>query len=314
MLSTIIASVVRFSLIILRRSIFDPLATDPGTTAAAPQPPAATPVEGGIGVRLARWWNTLGPKARVRLPGIAGAIRFLIVAMMGLLVALPLATLLHYGAVESLNRERRSSLLARYESDERGSLGARTAWMEARIRELENDLATNQGNYRTDGLLKEKTEELEALREEYRRERESIEADLARLTENYRQRLERSHFLMHSFRAAASKPGFVPSVAVVAALLTIPHLLLSRLRAKEGESYAERSTRHYRSIIDAEYGRTEEAGYARLLQSYGYDPVEFKRNIHWENTPYNTIPRRIFEERKPMSREEFEAATGTQNP
>jgi hypothetical protein len=324
-LSAIIASVVRFSLIILRRSIFDPLSADPappGTEATTPpaasidtpQPPAATPGDGGIQGKLAQWRKILGQKTGLRPPGMAFIIRMLIVSMMGLLVALPLAILLDYEAIEALNRDRRSTLLARYENDERGSLGARTAWMQARIGQLEKDLTMNQGRYRTDGLLKEKTAELEALRVAYQQESQAIEADLARITENYRQRLERSQFLMHSVRAAASTSGFLPSMAIVAALLAIPHLLLSRLRSKGGESYAERSTRHYRSIIDEEYARTEDAGYARLLQRYGYDPVEFKRNIHWENTPYNTIPRRIFEDRKPMDREAFEAATGTQNP
>ena len=68
---------------------------------------------------------------------------------------------------------------------------------------------------------------------------------------------------------------------------------------------------NYRTIIDEEYRRTEESGYASLERMYGYKPDQFKKNIHWENTPYNTVPRRIFEDRTPMTRDEFEGATGT---
>jgi hypothetical protein len=334
--SFIIASVLRFSLIILRRSLFDveafiepqndrgkPISPDGQTanTSTSDQrrpKPASTPNpvfrHGPYLTRLKSYarhrWQSLTrfelPKGSDKVPGLKALIRVLIMAVVCLLVAFPLACLFHYQAIEDVNAAMRETYYARFREEGARTLQARTKSLRIRIAQLEADLLQHAHTYRSDGLLQDKRRELALARTTLQQDEQEIQASFDLLSERYRARLEGSRFLVLSFRSVSGMPFFIPILFVIVLLVVLPHAILTWLKTWGGFVYSRASTTHYKQIIDSAYRETEAAGYARLASVYGYVPDEVsKQNLYWENPPYNTIPRRYYVPRHPMTREQF---------
>lgn len=306
LVSLIIGSVVRFSMIILRRSIFDQLQNKPAV-AATPQQPAAA-----ASTSTSKDWKAIfkkikfkWPESNAKVPGFAGAIRLVIMTVMGLLVLFPLACFLHRGSIEPLNQEKREAYIRQFEEDAQKSLATKVGLIQKEINAIEADLVLNASIYQQDGLVKEKKAaivRLKALLEEETKEHnESHQNQLLHFKEN----IDGQYFMAMSFKAVARMPLFLISLIAIGLLLFLPHLFLFRLKTQAGQTYAERSTDHYRHIIDTEYEKTTTEGYAHLKKKFNYDPKGYSKHVYWENPPYCTVPHQPFPPRVEVTKEAF---------
>jgi hypothetical protein len=330
----IIASVVRFSLIILRRSLFDQPKTviksgqssveqhvntakdNSDLSSAVPPhtPQQEVPLiskKAGLAGYLKKSVQSLRvsfaqPSGSSQVPGLAFLIRGVILMMMVCLVGFPLSCLIYRDRIMEINVGQREVYLSKFSAQSEAGIQVKIRPLFVQIQQLERVIEAHAGPALAKGLQAERQLQLQVLRAELEAERERLANDVELQTALYRQRLEQSHFLMLSFSAVSQMPVFSMIMLTVAMLVFFPHVLLDRLRKRQGASYAQRSTDYYRSVIDAEYQKIEEAGYRHLWERYQYDPQAFKRNIHWENPPYNTIPRVMFPKRGLIDRRQFE--------
>jgi hypothetical protein len=315
LLALIIGSVVRFSLIILRRSIFD----EP--KAAAPQQKSTDPVAADKPVAKAdsfllkikanilrpfskaRFKGTLGSNAAV--PGLAGLIRLVIITVMGLIVLFPLSCLLHKSAIEKLNEDKRQYYISQFEADGEQSLLVKTSLLQKEITAIEADLKKNKDIYQEGGLLTEKRSAIGRLKDLMNVEIANHNLEYSYQLERYKTDIKEKYFLSLSFTAVTGLPFFYFALVLIGVLLFMPHLILFRLKSKPEFTYSTLSTDRYRTIIDQQYAKTTREGYAHLKNKFGYDPQGYDKHVYWANPPYCTVPNKPFADRKPISQEVF---------
>lgn len=317
MLALIIGSVVRFSLIILRRSIFD----EP--KAASPKKPSAplvenTPVVKADSLFLKTKTRILQPFKKIPLklrlgsntavPGLAGLIRLVIITVMGLIVLFPLSCLLHKSAIEKLNEDKRQYYISQFEADGEQTLMVKTGLLQREITLIEADLSRNINIYQEGGLLTEKRSAIARLKELMNVEIANHNIEYSSQLERYKTDIKEKYFLSLSFTAVTGLPFFYFALVLIGFLLFMPHLLLYRLKTKSGSTYSSLSTDHYRVIIKRQYEKTTQEGYAHLKSKFGYDPQGYYdpqglKNVYWANLPYCTVPNKPFADRKPITKE-----------
>jgi hypothetical protein len=318
--SLIIGSIVRFSMIILRRSIFDELkakqqvtpptkqtapatVTNQAAAQAAPAQPAAA--KSAVFRRMLGKFKFKWPGAQSKVPGFAGFIRLVIMTVMGLLVLFPLVTLLHKSAIEELNDAKRQYYLQEFEKDGQMALANSLTLLNREKAANEADLIKNAGIYQADGLVREKKLAIARIDSLIVVEKADHAERYALQLEHFKEELDGQYFLSLTFRSVVTMPFFPIALALIAFLLVYPHFLLYRLKTNQVFVYSALSTGHYRKIIDMEYKDTTTTGYAHLEQRFGYKPKGYDKDVYWENTPYNTEPHKPFAERKPMTKEKF---------
>lgn len=339
LLAGIVGNVVRFSLIILRKSIFDPEppkkvasknpASVPDAATILPSPPATvTPVKDANALQTASVTKsklnvglnnilTKGkaflmkrvtislPKSDAAVPGLAGLIRLVIMSVLGLLVVFPFACLLHYKTIETLNETKRDAYIQEYIEDEGKSFSAQTALIKKSILAIENDLKANAGIYQEDGLLKEKREELARLNNELATITEITQVEFEQNLSKYRDQISDRYFIVLSFNAVTKYRFFIIAVGLVLCFLVMPHLFLYRLKTNPKFLYSKLSTDFYKGKIDQEYNETNNWIIKYLKEHFSYEPQGFHKNIYWENPPYCTIKKEVFSKRKIISNEDF---------
>jgi hypothetical protein len=338
----IIGSVVRFTLIILRRSIYDPFAgaapavatadvsgenapsaivPEQAVTAPPPAVPDAlpprpsTPAWRNVMKRLASSLGRLRlPDGHSKVPGLEFLIRTVILSTIGLLVVFPLACLFHLDRLEEVNAANRAYHIRQFEEDGKQNLGTRTRLIRQRMDELRSSLANRNRFYPTEGLIAERENELRRLEGELTREQADFEASYQQTRVDFLGQMEDRHFLVLTFVTVTGMPGFWVALVLVMIVLVVPNLLLYVLKTRDTFTYASLSTAYYRGIIDTEYEKAEREGYAHLARAYKYDPGDFRRSIHWENPPYNTVPRVVFKQRERISSDVFLAGIQSSNP
>ncbi len=340
LLAGIVGNVVRFSLIILRKSIFDPeppkkvASKNPATVSAgaatilpsqhatiAPvkdtkavqsSPVTKSKLNVGLNNMLTKGKTFLMkrvtislPKSDAAVPGLAGLIRLVIMFVLGLLVVFPFACLLHYKTIKTLNESKRDAYIQEYIEDEGKSFNAQTALIKKSILSLEEDLKANVAIYQEDGLLKEKKQELDRLNNELSTMTETNQVEFEQNLSNYRDKISDRYFIVLSFNAVTKYPFFIVALGLVICFLIMPHLLLYRLKTNTKFQYSKLSTDFYKSKIDEEYHKTNKWTIKYLKEHFSYDTQGFHKNIYWENPPYCTIKKEVFSKKKLISKEEF---------
>jgi hypothetical protein len=310
LVALIIGSIVRFSMIILRRSIFDEIkvkqqitipVTQTEVNVAAPTTPSLSKFSKikQIFRKLKFNW----PTSHSKVPGFAGLIRLVIMTMMGLLVLFPLATLLHKSSIDELNDQKRVFYKQEFEKDANVALVNSLSLLNKEKSLIEEDLIKNADIYQTDGLLREKRQATARIDSLIVAEKASHEERYAIQYHHFLEELEGQYFIALSFKAVVKMPFFYVALIIIVFLLTYPHLLLYRLKTNKSYSYSSLSTEYYKKNIDSSYKQTTAEGYALLKKKFGYDRKGYDKDVYWENPPYNTTPHQPFAERKRVTKE-----------
>jgi hypothetical protein len=311
LVTLIIGSIVRFSMIILRRSIFDEIKVKQNTTPIVAKQTevnnttVVTPSTNKVSKlrSLFRKVKFSWPTSHSKVPGFAGLIRLVIMTVMGLLVLFPLATLLHKSSIDELNDQKRVFYKQEFEKDANVALVNSLSLLNKEKSLIDEDLIKNADIYQTDGLVREKRQAIARIDSLIVVEKASHEERYAIQYDHFLDELEGQYFIALSFKAVVKMPFFYVSLLLIFFLLTYPHLLLYRLKTNQSYSYSSESTKRYRENIDTSYKQTTAEGYALLKKKYGYDRGGYNVDVYWENPPYNTIPHQPFAERTKVKKE-----------
>lgn len=311
LVAIIIGSIVRFSMIILRRSIFDEIKVKENTAIIVDKQPEAT--NNSVPVPTVKRFSKLRPFFRKlkfnwptshsKVPGFAVLIRLVIMTMMGLLVLFPLATLLHKSSIDELNDQKRVFYKQEFEKDANVALVNSLSLLKKEKSLIDEDLIKNADIYQTDGLVREKGQAIARIDSLIVAEKANHEERYAFQYDHFLEELEGQYFIVLSFKAVIKMPFFYVALIIIIFLLTYPHLLLYRLKTNQSYSYSSLSTEHYRMNIDSSYTQTTAEGYALLKEKFGYDRKGYDKDVYWENPPYNTTPHQPFTERKRVTKE-----------
>ena len=311
LVALIIGSIVRFSMIILRRSIFDEIKVkENAATIVAKQPEATNssvpvpPVKRFSKLRsVFRKLKFNWPTSHSKVPGFAGLIRLVIMTMMGLLVLFPLATLLHKSSIDELNDQKRAFYKQEFEKDANVALVNSLSLLNKEKSLIEEDLIKNAGIYQSDGLVREKRQAIARIDSLIVAEKASHEERYAIQYDHFLEELEGQYFIALSFTSVIKMPFFYLALVIILFLLTYPHLLLYRLKTNHTYVYSTESTTYYKTIIDEAYRAREKEGYEYLEKEFGYKRKGYHQDVYWANPPYNTIPHHPFVERKEIKKE-----------
>jgi len=318
----IIGSVVQFSLIIMRRSIFDVEEDLKQKKNLVETDQNENPSESFKDIIKKRFLSFVVKiksikinqiKSNQRVPGLATIIRIIIISMMGLLVLFPLTSLFHFSDVEKINEIKRNEYISQFQKDLQNSLQSRTAVIKRDIKSVEGDIEKNNLAFKTDGLVQEKKIALVRLKSQLDYEIKTFESQRAVQLERFISDINEKYFLTLTFKSIVKMPLFLFCALTILLLLLIPHFILFSLQKKGGDTYSKRSTDHYKTIIDVEYERAIKEGYDHLYREWGYKPqgygieqgVYWAQNQFWSNPPYNTVPHHAFSEKKQIDAKAF---------
>jgi hypothetical protein len=312
--SFILMSIVRFSLIILRRSVFDyeneraKLDSKLITSTEKADTPSTSFIQSSLKALKTGIFSPFrslrtylkGSNSQNKIPGLAGFIRWSILSTVAMLIIFPLAAILHKSYVDRINDEQRTSYINGFLLDETARLNKSIGELKSEIEQIRQGIKTGRES------LSSESQALNEARIKMLEEKiEEVKSQSERNIETVIQKLNGKYFLVYTLYAIRTKPGCYFSLVLVLGLILIPHWVLYRLKTNPNSYYSEKAVLKYRSIIDEEYQKTETEGYARLKMAFGYEPGDFKKNIHWKNTPYNTVPRVHFSKKVKLTKSEF---------
>jgi len=334
-LALILSSIVRFSLIILRRSIFDvsksykskqvsPLLNNgmQGNRFVAVKPvilPETTPKKTTTPGKPSAISNFFKKFSFIKLPsfknfklssdspipGFAMLIRIVILTTIGLLIIFPLTCLLHFSRVEDLNAAKREEIKARFILDARKNLDKKKNHFQNNIEEIKTQLNQNVGVYQVNGLMKQKQQELAKLTNDLNGFNIENEEDFEKQLKIFNEQIDGKYFLISTFYDAVRYPFFLFVFVGVFYLLFMAHKRLINIKNSKLLVYPKASTALYKQIIEKEYNETQAYLKKYLLEKYQYDATPFMENSFWLNPPYCTEKRAFFKKRNAISKKEF---------
>jgi hypothetical protein len=325
-LALVVGSIVRFSLVILRKSIFDieklkqekkvekieevknNLPEGNGTASLNEliiQNDFATEKQ-KINLKSKRFFNAFTKikflKSDSPIPIFTGIIRFSILTIIGLLVLFPLVCLLHFNKIEELNELKRQVYINKFIQDDQESLEMETAYLKTTIKNTQNEI--NQQN----GLLKDKSAQLNKLNQQLseiiNKHNQEFESNL----NAYREDISDRYFIVHSFKAVSKYPFFIIAFLIVAWLLISPHFILFRLKSNIKFVYADLSTKYYKQRIEEKYVDNQKHILRFMQDNFQYTPPVGYEKVIWENPPYCTKKSQHFKLRNKLNKDELKTS------
>jgi len=321
-LALIISTIVRFSLVILRKSIFDPEKVKEVKNDAIDETKKADMVD-NIGLTsnqtsaqentlstiekinqnskelLSKITKTKFPKSDTPIPILTGMIRFTIISIIGLLVLFPLACIIHFQKNEDLNQTIRESCVNQFTKDAQESLEMKTVYLKERIKNTQNEIKQQKG------LLKEKTVQLNILNQQLKEIINKHNQELKINLIAYREDIENRYFIVQSFRSVTKYPFFLLTVLLIILVLVAPHLILHRLKTDKKYVYSEISTKYYKQKIEEKYHENQKYILRFLEENFQYTPQSGFETMVWENPPYCTKKTEHFKSRNELGKDEL---------
>ncbi len=328
-LAFVIGSILRFSLVILRKSIFDLEKIKPEKKVEKVEKIEKVEIvennlpEGNgttssnellVQNNFANKINNINQKSKRFLtsftkikflkydspiPILTGIIRFSILTIIGLLVLFPLVCLLHFNKIKETNELKRDAYINQFIQDDQESLEMETAYLKATIKNTENEI--NQQN----GLLKDKSAQLNKLNQQLSDVINKHNQDFESKLMAFREDISNRYFIVHSFKAVTKFPFFIMAFILIALLLINPHLILFRLKTNKKFVYADLSTKYYKQRIEEKYVDNQKQILRFLQDNFQYTPPIGHETIIWENPPYCTQKSQHFKLRNELDKDEL---------
>lgn len=321
-LALVTGTIVRFSLVILRKSIFDPekiknqiidsnvenkkadlneniVKSANQTSVQQNTPSEIDKPNQKLKELLSKITKTKLPKSDTPIPVLTSIIRFTIMTVIGLLVLFPLACIIHFQKNENLNQSIREICISQFIKDAQESLEMKTAYLKATIKITQNEI--NQQS----GLLKDKTNQLNILNQQLTEIVNKHDKEFEINLMAYKQDVVNRYFIVQSFRAVTKYPFFLATVLLIILVLVAPHLILYKLKTDKKFVYAEISTKYYKQQIEEKYNQNQKYILKLLQENYQYTPQSGFEKMIWENPPYCTQKTQHFKSRIELTKDEL---------
>jgi hypothetical protein len=251
----------------------------------------------------------LGISMRSFYLDIGIVIRIVVLSMMCLIVVFPLSSLIYRKAIDSICENERLDMLSVFTQQNMKLMQTQFEIYETRIGVLDQQI---------DGLIKSGIDE-NVYGSNIKAQRESLYSEMQRLKGKlegkfsvdysaYQNKISNKYFLVKCF-TEVSKFHLFPFVFLfVFFLLLYPHVLLIILKKGKAFKYAIVSTARYRLIIERNYLEKQSYLDDLLKNKYpGIYPSLNKVKMH-SDPPFCSIKNEFFTKRKPINRAEFEAS------
>lgn len=319
-LSLVVGTIVRFSLVILRKSIFDVAKVkkdkkevekntekivelenaDSNVNQVSNQINMSSKIQ-DIREKSMNLFSQLSKfiKSDTPIPILTGMIRFFIISVIGLLVLFPLACIFNFQKIEALNQSKRESCVNQFIKDNNEFLKMKTAYINAEIVKTENDI------YQQKGLLKDKSAQLGLLNQKLKGIVNQHSQEFENNLTAYKEDIKSRYFIVQSFKAVIHFPNFLLTAMLITFLLLTSHLALHKLKTDKKFVYAEISTKYYKQIIEEKYNDNQKYLLKILKDKFQYTPQEGYETMVWENPPYCTKKKAHFTLRNKLNKDEF---------
>jgi hypothetical protein len=319
-LSFVVGSIVRFSLVILRKSIFDPEKIKPSknaTTEASNLPKVNENTKSNelkVQMNLSSRMDKFNQKSKelraffskikfiksdTPIPVLTSIIRFAILTVIGLLILFPLVCVLHFKKIEELNQTERESYINQFIRDAQESLKMKTAYLRKEIEITQKDINQQQG------LQKDKTVQLNLLNRKLTETIEKHNVENEANLNSFREDIEKRYFIVYSFRAVTKFPGFVFGTILLAWILISPHVILHWLKTNRKFIYADLSTKYYQQKIENKYMENQKYILSFLQNNFNYTPSVGYETMVWANPPYCTQKSQHFKVRDKLGKDDL---------
>jgi hypothetical protein len=306
MLTFVTFNIVRFSLVILRRSVYPKVIESENEEIALVDSKVIDSKAKQIinkGLTLIR--STFNFQNLI--PGLGSLVRIVILSTMCLLVVFPLTCFMHSKQVDAICNAERTVLLNNFKEQNESILRTQLKGYERQIFVLDQELleAENIGIQNL-SLAKNKAIERETLKNKMQESKAEFEITYSLRYNKYFESISKRYFLVKCFTAATQFGSFSIVLIWVFGLVIFSHMILIGLKNKTEYQYASLSTDFYRSQIEVDYKVKQSYLDTFLKKKYPELYPSLHKTSMYANPPYCNIKNKFFNPRSVMDKTEFE--------
>jgi hypothetical protein len=295
-LSFILISMIRFSLISLRKSVFD----NPNIQEVAE---AASKPLGFFQKIKSKFKNLFRFKpitANSAIPGLAMAIRIFFMGVIAMLIIFPLACLLNYNSIQQINIQKRSALVQAYQQQLAVQSNIEQKSLLQKIALLNNQIKNYKGFYYKNSLGQKLQESLAQTKAAYAANLKQEAINQSQALAQYQKQIANSYYPVLSFYYVYSTASFWLVLGIVCYLLFYPHFLIAILNKFKIYQYANLAIEKYRKSIDEDYANLNLYSDRIIKKKYPNLFSSIQKNDLWADYPYKTIMSYVPAVRKPI--------------
>ena len=290
LLGLIFLSIIRFSILTIQRSLYETIVPEIAIDIAQPLP------------NINKISSII---KKVRFPGIESFMRMLINGIMGCLIIFPLVSLLHFQSLESLNQQKRDSILNEFIISKNKSFSIENNHYNDKIKQLEQTLSSITNLESQGGVYNSKQNELIKIKAEQNQYQESFNSDLQTQSERLKEYLDSKYFIIFTLSKAVSYPEFIFVAIAIFGLLFYLHYLQHTLKTNEAYKYSKLAKEKYVSIVMNDYNQTKLHIEKTLKKDFPKHKIDLEEMSRWKNPPFNTEEKTTFPNRRNILKSEL---------
>ncbi len=312
-MSYVVCTIFRFSLVILRRSLYDHISknnqsvNDPEVDAFLSKISLTTNYLEKLQFFLQAAFIHIRNMLKKILTGtfdsnkpvlfLAPIIRFSILTILSFILIFPLSCLLSYTSIIDFNEQLRESLIGKNEIQPTIYHQKQIISYRQQINQLQNETKALKLVLNKSDLCTEKENKIILLEESLKKTLNEQNTMIQEMTDRYRNKLEGRYFIIASFKHISGYPLCWVVSLLITFLIWIPHIILYRIKKNPNSIYASLSTNYYKQSIEEIFHLNEKYKQQVLVSKYNVHlPIPIGYDL-WENPPYCTIPKQPFQKK-----------------
>ena len=295
-LSFILISMIRFSLISMRKSVFD----NPNIQEVAESAIKPIGFFQKIKLKIKSLFSFKPITSNSPIPGLAMAIRLFFMSVIAFFIIFPLACLMNYSNILQINVQKRIALVESFQQQEKVQSTKEGERLLLQIDQLNNQIKNYKGFYYENSLGQKLKETLIQTKAAYAAHLQHEEINQSNAIAQYQKQIANSYFPVLSFYYVYSTASFWLVVCIVCYLLFYPHFLIAILNKFKIYHYANLAIEKYRKSIDIDYANLNQYSDRIIKKKYPNQYSSIKKNDLWADYPYKTVMNHVPVVRKPI--------------
>ena len=295
-LTFILISMIRFSLLSMRKSVFDKPNIEE-TTELAVKPNG---ILQKLKSKIKSIFSFKPITADSAIPGLAMVIRLFFMSVIATLIIFPLACLMNYSNIQQITIQKRNALVEAFEQQEKSQSIKEGERLLLQIDQLNNQIKNYKGFYYENSLGQKLKETLIQTKAAYATHLQQAEINQSNNLAQYQKQIANSYFPVLSFNYVYNTAGFWLVVGIVCYLLFYPHFLIAILNKFKIYHYANLAIEKYRKSIDEDYFALNNYSDNLIKKRYPKLFSSIQKNDLWADYPYKTVMNHVPVVRKPI--------------
>ena len=274
-------SILRFSLIIMRKSVFSSSPKIEGAEITSPN-------------KLAFPKRVLIGFNESKLTIFGYLVRGVILVSISFLIILPISALIDHQAIKKMNSTLADSYVSNQLDLLRKKQNTSSLSIKKKIDSCNVFINSNNNLIESGGdILKNKM--LEKMQLEQVLKEHAINAEVEQKTAvlKYRKQVENKFFLIATFGYLATRLTFYIISSLFLFLLFYTHWVLYQLKKNTSYTYSTESTNLYRLLIETDFSKSQDYRKQYLERNFGIVNPLFSEELHWSDAPYCTLSREL---------------------